>query len=169
MRKITIANFFEDTLGTFKFIGEAENNAVNWWEWSGGRSYWKKWPQYKQRDLIQKLLNLSDDAVKDWKHNYSSISSWYWHNAKTNQLIRISNHWSFSNSNNVNTCRSIRSCYWELYLHNKRKHLNTSKFNFQVGIIKINKLSNWFRHEHLDDFKTSRREYYVKNNQTYYC
>ena len=58
------------------------------------------------------------------------------------KLIRISNHWSNSNLNNINKCGWIRSCFWELK-GNKAKNKDTKQL--QMGIVdfaKMNGVSN---------------------------
>ena len=140
LTKPTIDNYFLNTLGTFKFIGEIEKDEVGYYQKVKGRYFWRSWPQYKQRDFIAKFLNLNEEEAKEWKHNFSSQSSWYWYNKRTNQLIRISNHWSRSNGLKVNRCGFIRSCYWGLHINKQDLKLNNAMSNFQVGLIKLDKL-----------------------------
>ena len=87
------------------------------------------WSQQRQQNFIKSTLKLNDVEIKDWKFNYKShnknyqSASFYWHNLKTKQLIRISDHWSETNGFYVIIGRSpritnevdqIRSVWWNL-------------------------------------------------------
>lgn len=98
------------------------------------------WSQQRQRDFIKTTLKLNDVEIKDWKFNYKShnkdyqSASFYWHNLKTKQIIRISDHWSETNGFYVimgrtpaitNEVNQIRSVWWNLKcLPLKNKQLN---------------------------------------------
>lgn len=98
------------------------------------------WSQQRQQDFIKTTLKLNDAEIKDWKFNYKShnkdyqSASFYWHNLKTKQVIRISDHWSETNGFYViigrtpaitNEVDQIRSVWWNLkFLPLKDKQLN---------------------------------------------
>lgn len=166
-----IDNYFLNTLGTFKFIGEIEKDEVGHYERVKGFNYWRSWPQYKQRAFIAKFLGLTEEQAKEWKHNFSSQSSWYWFNKRTNQLIRISNHWSRSNGQSVNRCGFIRSCYWGLHINKEDLKLNKFVSNFQFGIIKLNKLVILTSETAVDliyDYNRKQEDKYSKMQQKWY-
>lgn len=98
------------------------------------------WSQQRQQDFIKTTLKINDREIKDWKFNYKShnrnyqSASFYWHNLKTKQIIRISDHWSETNGFYVimqqtpaitNEVDQIRSVWWNLkFLPLKDQQLN---------------------------------------------
>ena len=131
-------NYFEDTFN--------KN-----WIWKG---FIKKsqicyhnrfWSQQRQQDFIKSTLKLNDAEIKDWKFNYKShrkdyqSASFYWHNLKTKQIIRISSHWSETNGFYAiigrtpaitNEVDQIRSVWWNLkFLPLKDKQLNNQFYD----------------------------------------
>lgn len=124
------------------------------------------WSQQRQQDFIKTTLKLNDREIKDWKFNYKShnrnyqSASFYWHNLKTKQIIRISDHWSETNGFYVimgqtpaitNEVDEIRSVWWNLkFLPLKDKQLNNQ---FHDALWQTWNSSNKIYHLALTNFK----------------
>lgn len=130
---ININNFFLNTYANYKFIGEIKNiENIS-----------------ENKQLIANILNID---INDIELNYKSIynisaGNWkikkagsvYYYIRKWNAIVRVSDHWSFSNIKKVNQCSYIRSCYWNLI--DSKYNVQEVVKQFQIGIINFNKMS----------------------------
>ena len=133
---ININNYFQNTQAKFKYKDSFINN--DFFEWT--KYGYKTTAQYQIKKMVKESLILGDNDKLVF--NFLSFNkltksfSWYLILNDT-KLIRISNHWSNTNLNNVNKCGWIRSCYWELK-GNKQKNKNVK--NLQMGIVDFSKM-----------------------------
>ena len=105
-------NYFQNTKAIFKYKDSFIND--DFFEWT--KYGYKTAPQYRIKQIVKESLSLGENDKK---------------------LIRINNHWSNSNLNNINKCRWIRSCFWELK-GNKVKNKDTKQL--QMGIVDFAKM-----------------------------
>lgn len=140
MKKINETNYFENTKAQFRFLAELNREDVLIYSKYSQAKADIKYLQWK----IAKLLNVSEVEVKP---NFNSTrnfcgsvnSSLYF--VVGDKLVRVSDHWSKTNKENIYSCGWIRSCFWELNAFKKDlKITSKSKRPFAIGITKFNKM-----------------------------
>lgn len=142
-------NYYLDSFGIFKFLGLLDER--EFWDQGNTRS----------RDEMEQILwhklivdcGWDLERVHGFKFDYVSYSN-YWNsfsayfiNEKTNQLIRVSDHWSDVNVVNkisgLVTCEFIRSCYWVLNADVQNwSALNGDANSLWIGLIDFNNLDD---------------------------
>lgn len=133
---ININNYFQNTQAKFKYKDSFINN--DFFEWT--KYGYKTTAQYQIKKMVKESLILGDNDklvfnFLSFNKLTKSFSCYLILNGT--KLIRISNHWSNTNLNNINKCGWIRSCYWELK-GNKQKNKNVK--NLQMGIVDFAKM-----------------------------
>lgn len=134
-------NYFQNTQAKFKYKDSFINNDFFKWTKYG----YKTTAQKYIKQYVKESLSLGDNDklvfnFLSFNKLTKSFSCYLILNGT--KLIRISNHWSNTNLNNINKCGWIRSCYWELK-GNKAKNKDTKQL--QMGIVdfaKMNGVSN---------------------------
>lgn len=134
-------NYFQNTKAIFKYKDSFTNDYFFEWTKYGYKTTAQKYIKQYVRETLN--LNENDKLVFNFlsfNKLTKSFSCYLILNDK--KLIRISNHWSNTNLNNINKCGWIRSCYWELK-GNKQKNKNVK--TLQMGVVdfaKMNGVSN---------------------------
>ena len=129
-------NYFQNTKAIFKYKDSFING--DFFEWT---KYWYKTTAQKYiKQYVRETLNLNENDKLEFNFLSfnkltKSFSCYLILNNK--KLIRISNHWSNSNLNNINKCGWVRSCYWEIK-GNKAKNKNVK--TLQMGVVDFAKM-----------------------------
>ena len=129
-------NYFQNTKAIFKYKDSFIND--DFFEWT--KYGYKTAPQYRIKQIVKESLSLGENdklvfSFLSFNKLFKSFNCCLILNDK--KLIRINNHWSNSNLNNINKCRWIRSCFWELK-GNKVKNKDTKQL--QMGIVDFAKM-----------------------------
>ena len=142
-------NYYLDSFGIFKFLGKLDER--EFWDQGNTRSR-EEMEQILQHVLITEC-KMSLEQATNFKFDYVSYSA-YWNsfsayfiNEETNQLIRVSDHWSDVNIVNkiagLTTCEFIRSCYWVLNADVQNwSALNGDENSLWIGLIDFNNLND---------------------------
>lgn len=129
-------NYFQNTQAKFKYKDSFINN--DFFEWT--KYGYKTTAQYQIKKMVKESLILGDNdklVFNFLSFNKLTKSFSCYLILNDTKLIRISNHWSNTNLNNINKCGWIRSCYWELK-GNKQKNKNVK--DLQIGIVDFSKM-----------------------------
>lgn len=133
-------NYFLNTQGKWKYIGDIDfkidTDFTRWY--------------INIEDIEKQVAELLGIKRNRLILNYES-SNWHWgsHSVyfeikNSNKIVRVSNHWSKTNSKNNNykikECFNIRSCFWELKVKNKEVESNSY---FQAAIISSKDFKEW--------------------------
>lgn len=105
-----INNYFLNTTADWKFIGEFERESVL----DVSRNGIKTKANESLNWLVRKHFGNEWELIYKSYNSYWRTGSFYFVNKEMKKIIRISDHWSNSNSEAVKTVGSIRSCKWNL-------------------------------------------------------
>ena len=141
--KINLDNFYVSTKGKFKFIKEFDRNDIVFSSKNGIRLITNKELVYYVANAINCDLNELKVIFKSFS-KFHHTGSFYIFKKNTNEIFRLSDHWSSCNNEKVNTCGWIRTCFWSLKTFKKDdKNIIGLKpkckfYNYQLGKIQLN-------------------------------
>ena len=114
LSKYIISHYYENSQAVWLFKKEYDRNDIV--------DSSKRGIRIQLKEMICYIAELYEVDRKLIKHLYTSFSpifhtgSFYF-TVDNKKLIRISDHWSFSDSLNVNNVNSIHTCNWYLQVH----------------------------------------------------
>lgn len=163
--KFNSNNYFEDSFNSkFRAIRVLDNsNGI----YNSSKNGVTKFNKDQRWNLLKECLEDINRTTEGWTENFVSFNkhwsgevscSYYFVNEQTKELVRISNHWSSSNyqreTNYLQHCYMIRSCYWHLKL-NKKQVKDINKNKRKKAVAAITKFSHFetYNYDKLDNFR----------------